>query len=83
MSSPRRATRVLVSSVRSPTDELARGGGALSRVGANARGELGEGEWLDQVVVGARVEQADLVVDLAERAHDDDRDVRPHRAHAP
>ncbi len=47
----------------------------LTRGCPDARGQLGEGEGLDEVVVGAGVEQVDLVVDLAECADDDDREL--------
>ncbi len=47
------------------------------------RGELGEGERLDEVVVGAGLEPGDAVVDLVARGQDADRDVDavgPHPA---
>ena len=50
--------------------------------GPDAGQELLERERLHEVVVGARVEQVDLVVDVAERAHHDDRDLGPKRPHS-
>ena len=62
--------------VRSPTVNSRAEAAPCLRVGTHACGKLCERERLDQVVVGACVEQGHLVVDLTERAHDDDRNVR-------
>ncbi len=63
-------------------------GGALLRrsappeQGLDARDQLGEGEGLDQVVVGPLVEAADAIVDVVLRGEDHDRGVDPVAADA-
>ncbi len=48
--------------------------GPLTRRCSDAGGQLGEGEGLDQVVIGASIKEVDLVVDVPECADDDDRE---------
>ena len=82
--SPRQTWRVAGSSRRSPTSIDRR---ALARAAADERPQagqqLGEGEGLDQVVVGAAVEPGDAVLEGAARGQHQDRRPDPFAAQPP
>ena len=79
------AIRRRASTTTSPDDE--RRAGAVAAVAAQqrvqARAQLGDRERLDEVVVGARLEAGDAVVDVVARREDADRHVDAAGAHAP
>jgi hypothetical protein len=49
------------------------GHGRAPHDGAEPRQQLGEGKWLDQIIIGTRFEPFDPVVDAAHRGKEDDR----------
>jgi hypothetical protein len=51
--------------------------------GAQARDELGYGKRLGQVIVGAKIERPDAIVDAVERSEDKDRRPRAGRGRPP
>src|ERR1051326_8311690 len=59
--------------VADPKHRLLHQGGAASRQRLDARHQLREGKWLDEIIVAAGAQAADPVIDLAERADDQDR----------
>ena len=64
-------------------DGTVAGHAAAAQERLEPRGELGEREWLDEVVIGSRLQAADAVLHVVARGEDADRDLDAARAHAP